>query len=720
MGTYKELLDQGNEFADFLIQYIQEEEEKHLDGEALEELNLVKGELAERIGKSKMDRQLSKTSSIHSNSGVSTSTVSGYRPTKSNQNQYKAPTERTSLKRKGKKNYGSTNSTKEETKKKSKGGRKGHSGKLMTTEHVETKAVEKTVYFFYFKAVGIQVALMILGLNVVQQALSIGTNVWLSEWSDDPDAGETKVRNLYLGIYGLLGMLSATGMSMVTFVTAIGGLNASTRLHDSMLHSVLRSPMSFFDTNPKGRIVNRFAKDIDMVDTSIPLTFGALMRLGLGVIGTLAVISSTLPIFIAIIIPILFAYYFMQKFYVTTSRQLRRLESSTRSPIYSWFGESVSGVSTIKAFQMDEDFCHEMENKVDTNGRTMMPNYTANRWLSIRLEALGNTIVFFAALLAILGRDTLEPGLVGLSLSYAMQITGSLNMLIRQTSQVENNMVSVERIKEYEDSLVHEADWSMPGDPGQEEWPKQGHIKLENLEMRYRNGLPLVLKGVNLDIKPGEKIGIVGRTGSGKSSLTLSLFRISEASGGAVKIDGNNIAEVGLGTLRSALTIIPQDPVLFSGTLRMNLDPFGKHTDRELWNSLELAHLKNYATSLSGGLDYLISEGGSNLSVGQRQLLCLARACLRKTKILFLDEATAAVDLETDDLIQATIRNEFQTSTIMTIAHRINTIMDSDRVVVMEDGNVLEFDSPQNLLMKEDSMFYSMAKEAGLTTSKKQ
>ena len=234
--------------------------------------------------------------------------------------------------------------------------------------------------------------------------------------------------------------------------------------------------------------------------------------------------------------------------------------------------------------------------------------------------------------------------------------------------------------------------------------------------MRYRKGLPLLLKGVDLDIKPGEKVGIVGRTGSGKSSLSLSLFRINEASVGAIKIDGKNIAEIGLGTLRSALTIIPQDPVLFSGTLRMNLDPFGKHTDRELWNSLELAHLKNYATSLSGGLDYLISEGGNNFSVGQRQLLCLARACLRKTKILFLDEATAAVDFLTDDLIQATLQNEFQCSTIMTIAHRINTIMNSDKVVVMEDGNVLEFDSPKNLCMKKDSMFYSMAKKAGLTT----
>ena len=438
------------------------------------------------------------------------------------------------------------------------------------------------------------------------------------------------------------------------------------------------------------------------------------MRLGFGVFGVIIVISTTLPIFIAVIIPISIAYYFLQRFYVSTSRQLRRLESSTRSPVYSLFGEAVSGVCTVKAYGLQEEFCKQMEEKVDTNGKTMVPNYTANRWLSIRLEILGNIIVLFAALLAILGRDTLEPGIVGLCLSYAMQITGQLGMLIRQTSQIENNMVSVERIKEYQYSLPQEAEWEHPTDPTENQWPLAGNIELSNHEMRYREGLPLVLKGVNLDIKGGERIGIVGRTESGKSSLTLSLFRISEAAGGQISIDDVDISKLGLGALRSAITIIPQDPVLFSGSLRMNLDPFGKHTDRELWNSLELAHLRTYATSLPGGLDFKVSEGGGNLSVGQRQLLCLARACLRKTKILFLDEATAAVDLETDDLIQATIRNEFYGSTILTIAHRINTIMDSDKVVVMEEGRVKEVDSPENLLKNEDSLFYSLAKEAGL------
>ena len=341
----------------------------------------------------------------------------------------------------------------------------------MTTEFMETKAVDRAVYSFYFKAVGVQITVYILLLNIVQQALAIGTNVWLSEWSDDPQAGEVKLRNIYLSVYGVLGVLTAVVFCVVNLVTALGGLNASTQLHDKMVRGVLRAPMSFFDTNPKGRIVNRFAKDIDMVDSSIPLTFAALMRLGLGVVGTIVVICTTIPWFIAIIIPIAFLYYMVQRFYVSSSRQLRRIESSTRSPIYSWFGESVSGVTTVKAYKLEAEFSRQMARKVDSNGASMVPNYMANRWLSIRLEMLGNTIVLFAALLAVLGRETLEPGLVGLSLSYAMQITNSLNMLIRQSSQIENNMVSVERIREYQTSLPHEADWTVAGDPGPDQWP---------------------------------------------------------------------------------------------------------------------------------------------------------------------------------------------------------------------------------------------------------
>ena len=478
-GTYKELLDQGRDFASFLIQHIQEEEDELLAGGDTEGLELVKADLVSKMGEKTVEKEVEKSRSRNPSSVRSQTSQS--RELKRVRSQ---ASEKTPMRSKGAKqrNYGAADTRaesragdvgkKDGEKKRVGGGREGRGGgRLMTTEFLETKAVDRAVYFFYFKAVGVAITVYILLLNIAQQALSIGTSVWLSRWSDDPEAGEVRLRNLYLSVYGVLGVLSAVVFCVVNLVTALGGLNASTLLHDKMVSGVLRAPMSFFDTNPKGRIVNRFAKDIDMVDSSIPLTFAALMRLGLGVVGTIVVICSTLPWFIGIILPIAFLYYMVQRFYVSSSRQLRRIESSTRSPIYSWFGESVSGVTTVKAYRLEAEFSRQMAMKVDRNGGSMVPNYMANRWLSIRLEMLGNLIVLFAALLAVLGRESLEPGLVGLSLSYAMQITNSLNLLIRQSSQIENNMVSVERIKEYQTSLPREADWTVAGDPGPDQWP---------------------------------------------------------------------------------------------------------------------------------------------------------------------------------------------------------------------------------------------------------
>ena len=477
VGTYRELLDQGKDFANFLIQHIQEEEDELLAGGDTEGLELVKADLVSKMGEKTVEKEV-KRSRSRSSVTSSSSQPQLRRVRSEGETGGSTETSETTPMRRGAKqrrNYGAADTrAKKEPEKKSVGGARGGRGgrgRLMTTEFLETKAVDKAVYSFYFKAVGVQITVYILLLNIIQQALSIGTNVWLSEWSDDPEAGEVKVRNIYLSVYGVLGVLTAVVFCVVNLATALGGLNASTLLHDKMVSGVLRAPMSFFDTNPKGRIVNRFAKDIDMVDSSIPLTFAALMRLGLGVVGTIVVICTTIPWFIAIIIPIAFLYYMVQRFYVSSSRQLRRIESSTRSPIYSWFGEAVSGVTTVKAYKLEAEFRRQMALKVDSNGASMVPNYMANRWLSIRLEMLGNLIVLFAALLAVLGRETLEPGLVGLSLSYAMQITNSLNMLIRQSSQIENNMVSVERIREYQTSLPHEADWTVAGDPGPDQWP---------------------------------------------------------------------------------------------------------------------------------------------------------------------------------------------------------------------------------------------------------
>lgn len=331
----------------------------------------------------------------------------------------------------------------------------------------------------------------------------------------------------------------------------------------------------------------------------------------------------------------------------------------------------------------------------------------------MRLEFIGNIITFFAALFAVQSRETIDGGKVGLSVTYALSVTQTLNWLVRMSSEVETNIVAVERIKEYTEN-PQEAPWELPSDKPQENWPQEGVVEFNNYSTRYREGLDVVVKNITFKISKGEKIGIVGRTGAGKSSLMLGLFRIIEATGGNITIDGINISKIGLHDLRGRLTIIPQDPVLFSGTLRMNLDPFNIYSDEKIWSALEHAHLKDFASSLSSGLQHQVSEGGDNLSVGQRQLVCLARALLRKTRVLILDEATAAVDMETDDLIQQTIRKEFISCTVLTIAHRLNTIMDSSRVLVLDKGEIKEFDAPAVLLSNTSSLFYGMAKDAGI------
>ncbi|XP_005743982.1 canalicular multispecific organic anion transporter 1 [Pundamilia nyererei] len=497
-----------------------------------------------------------------------------------------------------------------------------------------------------------------------------------------------------------------------TLLLANASVDASRILHSKLLNNILRVPMVFFDTTPIGRVVNRFAKDIFTIDEAIPNSFRSWLLCFLGVLGTLFVICLATPFFAIVIIPLAVIYFFVQRIYVATSRQLRRLDSVSRSPIYSHFGETVSGLSVIRAYRHQERFLKHNEVTIDENLKSVYPWIVSNRWLAIRLEFVGNLVVFFSALFAVISRDSIDSGLVGLSISYALNVTQTLNWLVRMTSELETNIVAVERVSEYTE-LENEADWVTDTRPPQQ-WPEAGRVKFENYKVRYRPELDLVLHGITCDIDSTEKIGIVGRTGAGKSSLTNCLFRIIEAAEGRIRIDDVDIATIGLHDLRNRLTIIPQDPVLFSGSLRMNLDPFDKFSDEEIWRALELSHLKSYVSGLQEGLQHEVAEGGENLSVGQRQLLCLARALLRKSRILILDEATAAVDLETDNLIQNTIRKEFSDCTVLTIAHRLHSIMDSSRVMVLDAGKVVEFDSPSNLLEKEGH-FYAMAKDAGIT-----
>ncbi|KAL6101831.1 abcc2 [Pungitius sinensis] len=588
--------------------------------------------------------------------------------------------------------------------------------RLIEKEAMETGKVKFSVYLEYLRAMGWGYTVMVFLVYFTQNVAFIGQNLWLSDWTNDAvDYYNTTYpswkRDTRVGVFGVLGVAQGLFVFIGTLLLANASVDASRTLHSRLLNNILRVPMVFFDTTPIGRVVNRFAKDIFTVDEAIPQSFRSWLLCLLGVVGTLFVICLATPFFTIVIIPLTLLYYFVQRFYVATSRQLRRLDSVSRSPIYSHFSETVSGLSVIRAYGHQERFLKHNETIIDENLKSLYPWIVSNRWLAIRLEFLGNLVVFFAALFAVISRDSLDSGLVGLSISYALNVTQTLNWLVRMTSELENNIVAVERVSEYS-ALENEAKWVTDTRPP-EKWPEQGRLQFDNYKVRYRPGLDLVLHGVTCDINSTEKIGIVGRTGAGKSSLTNCLFRIIEAAEGSIRIDDVDISTIGLHDLRNRLTIIPQDPVLFSGTLRMNLDPFDKFSDEQIWRVLELSHLKDYAAGLQEGLQHEVAEGGENLSVGQRQLLCLARALLRRTRILILDEATAAVDLETDDLIQNTIRKEFSHCTVLTIAHRLHSIMDSSRVMVLDAGRIVEFDSPSNLLQKR-GYFYAMAKDAGI------
>ncbi|KAJ8363882.1 hypothetical protein SKAU_G00127130 [Synaphobranchus kaupii] len=586
-------------------------------------------------------------------------------------------------------------------------------GKLTEVDRARTGRVKLEMYMEYFKTIGLALILPILFLYVFQQAASLTYNYWLSLWADEPIVNGTQLNtDLKLGVYGALGFAQGVAIFGTTVAISVGGIIASRHLHLDLLNNVLHSPMSFFERTPSGNLLNRFSKEVDAIDCMIPDGLKMMLSYLFKLLEVCIIVLLATPFAAVVILPLALLYAFIQSFYVATSCQLRRLESVSRSPIYTHFNETVQGASVIRAFGEQPRFILQANHRVDHNQTSYFPRFVATRWLAVNLEFLGNAVVLAAAILSVMGRETLSPGIVGLAVSHSLQVTGILSWIVRSWTDVENNIVSVERVKEYADT-PKEAAWTVESKPLPAAWPQTGTIEFHDYGLQYRKGLEWALKGISLQIQEREKVGIVGRTGAGKSSLALGIFRILEAAKGDIYIDGINIAEIGLHDLRSRITIIPQDPVLFSGSLRMNLDPFDAYSDEEVWGVLELAHLKNFVSGLPDKLNYECSEGGENLSLGQRQLVCLARALLRKTKILVLDEATAAVDLETDNLIQSTIRSQFEDCTVLTIAHRLNTIMDYTRVIVMDKGHITEMDTPSNLITQRGH-FYRMCREAGL------
>ncbi|VDL97758.1 unnamed protein product [Schistocephalus solidus] len=458
---------------------------------------------------------------------------------------------------------------------------------------------------------------------------------------------------------------------------AVGNIRAVKSLHAALLNCILRVPTSFFDTvyfYLQGRVVNRFSSDVAAVDNQLMNSLRSSIQTSLQCLVTFALTASLSP---WIIIPLFFLSIFYFNVFVATSRQLKRIDSVSKSPIFSHFSETLLGVDTIRAYGLGSLFVEINAQRLDTNNMAVFAAAIANRWLAVLLETVGNVLTGLVAFASVATKGHLSAGFAGLVVSYALNLTQTLNWLVRMTAELESNIVCVERIKEYSE-LPLEAPWEVEDKPAVD-WP-QGGIEFVNYGTRYRPDLDPVLRSITCSIKPGEKIGIVGRTGSGKSSLVLGLFRVLEPAEGHIFIDGLDVSNLGLHDLRGRITLIPQDPVLFSGTLRFNLDPFNSYDDVTVWEALRLADLKSFVEELAGdaGLDMPVSEGGSNLSQGQRQLVCLARALLRRSKILVLDEATAAVDPQTDQLIQTTVRREFTSSTVLTIAHRLNTILDYD------------------------------------------
>ncbi|OAA66421.1 multidrug resistance-associated protein 1 [Akanthomyces lecanii RCEF 1005] len=589
-------------------------------------------------------------------------------------------------------------------------------GKLETSERGK---VTIAVYKAYTSACGhFQLAAWVCFM-MLSHAAALSSGLWIRYWTDkNAKYGGNYQPGQFIAIYTALGLASALcGAATSIVVNAFCRISASKKLHDNMAAAMFRAPLSFFETTPAGQILNRFGSDMSRIDGEMIGTFTQALSCLTSIMFTLAVVCWTSPFFLIFVGPLAYICVVLQQYYVRTSRELSRMDSSTKSPIYSHFQESLGGVNTILAYRKQDIFEKETKTRIDNNLQAYFLSFYSNRWITLRVEFLGSVIVGGVAAFAIAAMATghpVDPGAVGLALSYALEITTDLMYTVKTSSQIENSLVAVERVLEYT-AIPPEAPLeSSPSTAPLPSWPTAGAIEFQHYSTRYRPGLPFVLEDLNLSIPAGARVGIVGRTGAGKSTLALALFRIIEPAEGAIAIDNVDTTCIGLNDLRPRLSIILQDPAIFPGTVRDNLDPASVHTDEELWSALAQAQLKAHVESMEGGIHATLHERGSNLSQGQRQLISLARALLTSARVLVLDEATSAVDHRTDAIVQETLRGKkFQNKTILTVAHRINTIADSDYIVVLEQGRALEIDTPQALVEK-GGLFRDLVVEAGL------
>ncbi|KAJ2117298.1 hypothetical protein IW146_000871 [Coemansia sp. RSA 922] len=629
-------------------------------------------------------------------------------------------------------------------------------GTLVEDEERESGYVKSEVWLTYLNACGNKwFWATLLALTIVSQLALVLQDYWIRIWvavtgssaSGDiyavfPAYASVEQKHhsavYWIGIYMLLGIMTVFWSMVHTRYFLGGSIRAAHNLHSRLLRQVVRATPRFFDSTPLGRIVSRFSYDMRTagfaMDPIVSFTSDIL-----AVLNVVIIVSLVTPMFVIVAVVVSLLYVSIAYYYLNTSRELKRLESTSMSPLLSLFGELILGVSTIRAFGAKHFYIKEALNRINAHNQPSYLVWATNSWLSIRMDSAGVLVSFTCALFILANLDWLDAGLAGFALAYSMTFSDHMLGAIRNYSANEQNMNAIERISQYL-KIEQEAELlTTPVNRPPTGWPRTGNVQIEDLVIEYVPGVP-VLHGISLTAEHGEKIGVVGRTGAGKSTMSLAFLRFIEAAQGRILLDNVDISKIGLEELRRNVTIIPQDPVLFNGTIRFNLDPFGEYPDELVWDALKRAHLvrergsqtTSTATSvydggdntneagverMSGiftGLDAEIKENGQNLSLGQRQLVALARALVRRSRLIIMDEATASVDFDTDDRIQRTIHGaEFANSTLFCIAHRLRTIIDYDRVLMLDKGKVAEFDTPWNLLQREGGIFRSMCEKSG-------
>ncbi|KAL3706469.1 ATP-binding cassette transporter yor1, partial [Talaromyces marneffei ATCC 18224] len=606
---------------------------------------------------------------------------------------------------------------------------------LIQEEGQSASGVSSSIYFRYYAVAGsVLLVPLILLLLILSSGSAIVTNLWLAWWTSNNFGYST---GTYIGVYVALGVGSAILLFIYSTALSMSGTRSSRLLLKYAIRRVLRAPVSFFDTTPLGRIMNRFSKDVDTLDNNMTDSMRLATMTLAQIIAVFILIIAYYYYFAAALGPLLVIYIMLALFYNRSAREVQKHESRLRGHLFARFNESVYGIATIRAYGRSESFVKSINEDIDQMDSAYFLTFANQRWLAVRLDVLGVILVFVTEILVVTSRFNVSPSISGLVLSYLLSSVQLLQFTVRQAADVDNNMNSVERIDYYGRQIEQEAPAHTI--PVPEEWPSKGEVVFSDAHLRYRPGLPYALEQFDLHIQPGERVGIVGRTGAGKSTIIMALFRMVELAQGKIVMDGIDISTIGLNDLRSRMSIIPQDPTLFAGTIRSNLDPFNTRTDEELWAALRQAHLiednassssrteitaTDKETSVNGNgnniqqsqltLDSIVEEGGTNFSLGQRQLLALARALVRNSKITICDEATSSIDFETDLMIQKAMSEGFKGRTLLCIAHRLKTIIGYDKICVMDRGRVAEVASPLELF-DAGGIFRSMCEQSSIT-----